>query len=224
MTSLSENQNIALEWAISFFRFHAEEMKRENGARVSLRGVLNSVMSRWDSLVKVNPDKVDVIAKSFIDNVIAEGHGYFLPHFAARLTERGDQVPAPVRDFICSFLRDPKKWESRDRGPPKIINNRRNILIGVAVMTIAQWSGIAPTRNRAAKASSASSIVKEALDKTAKLNITESTVERCWDEFRRSIDALHEIDPGGAFYIGDGLVIANKIVRFDPVASGLLPP
>jgi hypothetical protein len=226
MTSLSssENQNIALEWAIGFFRFHRDEMKRENGERVSLGTVLNGGINVWDAVARLNPDKLDAYAQDVIDGMVANGLGYLVPHLAARLTERGDQVPKPIRDFICSFLRDPAKWQSRDRGPPKIINVRRDILIGAAVMTIAQWNGIAPTRNRAAKGSSASSIVKEALDKTAKLNVTEATVERCWDDFRRMIDVLHETDPGGAFHIGDGLVIANKIVRFDPVASGLPPP
>jgi hypothetical protein len=104
--------------------------------------------------------------------------GQALANFAATIIERGDRVPKPIQDHICHVLRNPLGQEGRKRGPQPLALVERDTKISLAVFVIAKQYGFSPTRNRASERACAASIVKNALDNTARPNITEAEVAR----------------------------------------------
>jgi hypothetical protein len=100
---------------------------------------------------------------------------------AAALIERGDALWGPLQKYIVEFLRNPKAPTRRSGRKASQLANRNWVIHYVIAMIVGR-SEIPATRNDASKGkrASAASIVREALEKGAGLNLTEEAVNKIW--------------------------------------------
>jgi hypothetical protein len=102
----SQVEKEALEWATDFFRDRADDLSKGEKEWLEEHG------KAW--LFKQLRDGRDDRLREALDVYIHNARGGYreyvrtLCDFAARLTERGIALPAPLRDFIAEFLRNPK--------------------------------------------------------------------------------------------------------------------
>jgi hypothetical protein len=171
----------ALQWAVDFFQRCAPFLSRDASKRHSV-----VVLALYLSTLRSNPDSdFDDQLTSFIEAAPKEPHAAaVLCEFAAQLMERGDQLPSQLRSFIVEFLRNPSMGTKRKRGPDKYAGNFRNVLIGFAIVRIAETWKLPPTRNAATKdgekRASAASIVREGLREGARLRMSEEGINDIW--------------------------------------------
>ena len=130
----------------------------------------------------------------------------YMREFAAALMERGDPLPDGLHHFVVEFLRNPNKprWPNKyddekylafvdevrsliARKPGQGSNdlNPRNTCIWAAIEHIVRTWKFPATRNRATtRSASATSIVREAIEKGARLHLTEDAVVKVWRKMR----------------------------------------
>jgi hypothetical protein len=183
------HESAALEWATDFFRSCAADMTPAGSRRAAVEFGLNTILSGYDAEVQNHSENLDSRLIGLIKKL--EGTD-LLPSFAAALLERGDKLPAPLKDFVVAFLRDPGRWQTRQRGRKTLTLTIRNSNIGAAVgFVAAQWK-FPVTRNRAQKIrrACAASIVRDALASGARIHLSESDVVKAWAAFRRLIAGL----------------------------------
>jgi hypothetical protein len=108
---------------------------------------------------------------------------------AARLLNRDEKLPAPLRKKVIALLYQKK------RGPNRMSLLNRNGAIASMVAWIIQDYGLAGTRNEATEADSAAFIVSQALRELGE-EISEAQVNRIYLEFNPWVrSAMKEVSP-----------------------------
>jgi hypothetical protein len=183
----------ALEFATRFF-------SREEATFSSTEG--NWLKSK-EILAKQSPDEqeksIRVLGKlALIDGDIRAID--MLCDLAARHLAEKKQMPESLRIFACLFLQHPfTKWRDdgvrlvpgekikSKPGPHPRNRSNRNHAICAAIEIIMYECGFDATRNPGskdlAKRASAASIVRDGLEKGAKIHLTEAAVNKIWNDW-----------------------------------------
>ena len=180
-----------LKWAVEFFRDLADELTPEGSGRMAYDA--ETLVDMYDNWRLEDPKAFDAhMACLFRVSLTNEGDAaiFELCALAAELIERGEPLPKHLKVFIVKFLRrDPIFDIARKRGPRYGDLAHRDVCIIEAMQYIVKTWGFSATRNSAsrdgAKHPSAASITREALEKGAKLHLTEAAVNKIWQAFGR---------------------------------------
>ena len=106
---------------------------------------------------------------------------FVLCDLAAWRLEAQQELPTKLREYIVEVLRSVAENHDKRRGRDRYVYYTRDYYIATAILSVVGRS-YSPTRNRAAKAESACSIVKMALEKLG-LHLGEAAVEKIWRRF-----------------------------------------
>jgi hypothetical protein len=217
--SPDDREKEALKWAIEYFRKSADEMTPEGSRRWALHDMLVGLLFLYDSQLPSNRAAAEEDIKHYVEyawlgNQEASQH---MRELAAVLMERGDPLPDGLHHFIVEFLRNPNKprWPSnvdekylsfvdevrsliaRKPGQGSSDLAPRNVTIWAAVEHIVRTWKFPATRNRATtRRASATSIVREAIEKGARLHLIEAAVVKAWRKMRPGGEDAVVRDPG----------------------------
>ena len=157
------DENAALQWAIETFRNNASSLKVGGTAKersaynktllLHLRKTVKAIESKGAQAIVV-PESFETLHRIDNDELLdlvrsareaKEPREYMLA-VAADLIENGDRLPAPLKEFVIEFLRNPQELTS---GPGRKRSNlaQRDDTIGFVVVTICLRWRFSPTRN-----------------------------------------------------------------------------
>lgn len=170
-------ENEALEWATEFFRERTDDLFKVIGVskEVTEEHFLFAHQMSLEGYI------------GYIDKVLREEQNTLaVCRAAATLIERGERLSKPLGDFVAAFLRDPKKMMTARRGRKRYALADRDWTIGEAIdHIVGTWKILATRKASSTKRPSATSIVKEALEKGAGLHLSEAEVVTVWNNWRR---------------------------------------
>jgi hypothetical protein len=210
-TWTSRDENAALQWAIENLRNNAHTLKDVAHAkkvhaynmglvRHHLKSIVKTIQ-RGDAQSVVVPESLesahrmdqeellDLIAGARVNSA---AHEYLLA-IAAALTENGQTLPAPLKEFLIGFLRNPKPPRPGRGRKRSTLSSRDSFIAWVVGMICLQWR-FYPTRNESSETPSAVSITKRALREIG-INLTEATITKMWANsvWKRSHEGWKEI-------------------------------
>lgn len=183
----------ALQWATEYFRGVAADLTPDGSKRRLQENTVKHLLEcherdkeGWDD----DPDHVGLWVSAARKGIGEIGPAE-LCNFAAILLERGEPLPTSLKKFVVDFLRTPngKKRQGRDF----YVLKHRNLQIALVVHRLAKKGKFPPTRNEATDSASAASIVRDALEIGAGVNLTEANVCKIWRGFRPFFDAMDPI-------------------------------
>jgi hypothetical protein len=179
----------ALEWATEFFRNCKHEVKPRNKCE-ALMSVFNPLFDRYDSPLSRHRTLAEKELASLVEKA-REGDAGALEltcNFAGVLIANNKPLPEDLRDFTSEFLFDTIAFlKQRKPGRRSIDQVRRNIRIWAATEHIIRTWNFKATRGRAqTRRASATSIVREALEKGAGECLGEDAVVDAWKACRKT--------------------------------------
>jgi hypothetical protein len=180
--SLDERR--ALDWAIDYFRNHADELTIEASRRF-WNGIPLTRLLAVDAS-DLTPEEKNKAYSIHVHYALA---GLTRPIkavcvLASMLIEQGDPLPESIRTFLVKFLRGEIKTQIK-RGPKFWDRRLRDVHIVIAIEHIVEAWKFPPTRNEASRDDkrrpSAASIVREGLKIGGRLALGESAITTIWN-------------------------------------------
>jgi hypothetical protein len=183
----------ALKWAIDHFSRHRDDLNRRPPAGMPPGSVDACVVAylaayREGDLEFCN--MTDLVADAREDEMSFE----ILVELTAKLIEAGSPLSETLREFVVGFLRNPMKVKRRP-GPSRLDFQYRDRVIEGAVWHIRDTWKFPATRNEATERASAASVVRDALEAGAGVNLTEKAVNKIWGERAESSRGLARRPP-----------------------------
>jgi hypothetical protein len=189
----------ALKWATRFLKSAANDLTVEGGKAAWVRGI-----------AKLPPDSQEELISEFTVAALVHGDLYafeILGELAAERIAEGKPLSGALHAFTVLFLRHPfSRWRifegsvtaekiKSKPGPRQLeLSHRNNVIIQMIKLIRVEW-GLPPTRNTASRDTAAhasgASIVRDALEKGANVNLTEAAVNKIWQKyssFQRYLD------------------------------------
>jgi hypothetical protein len=174
----------ALEWAVAYFRTHGAELTGDGSRRRLIADGVAFLLKEHDKAKDGFDDYVDGVDAYLHawENGIEAGLPDIRREFAAALLERGEPLPRRLLKFVADYLRNPET-AGRKRGQNIYKLKHRNLAISFAIAQIMEKWKFEGMRNDATVGASAASIVRDALEKSASLHLTEAAVHKIWRYF-----------------------------------------
>jgi hypothetical protein len=180
--SLAEQE--ALQWAIEFFRDRKDELKGDR--RRAIEYFRDALLDEYNDPLHRTQAEKELASKVEWAREGDDVAFQLICNFAGTLIANNEPLPESVRDFISEFLSGPDFYLKRRKPGPNLADLAcRDFNIWAATEHIVRTWNFKATRGREQKIrASATSIVREALEKGAGVSLGEDAVIDAWKALR----------------------------------------